>query len=150
MAINKVQMQRGMSLSEFMRHYGTQAQCEAALVALRWPQGFCCAGCGDRQASVFRRGNLPYWQCRACRKQTSLTAGTMFQGTRLPLTKWFLAIYLMTQSKTQIAALALMRHLNISWKAAWLLKHKLMETMFRREHNRPLRGEVSIDDAYLG
>ncbi|MBY8965954.1 IS1595 family transposase [Algiphilus sp. NNCM1] len=150
MAINKVQMQRGVSLSEFMARYGSEAQCEEALVALRWPEGFCCSACGHRQASTFRRGGLPYWQCCACRKQTSLTAGTMLQGTRLPLTKWFLAIYLMTQSKTQIAALALMRHLDISWKAAWLLKHKLMEAMFQREQTLPLRGIVSVDDAYLG
>ena len=150
MAINKVQMQRGMSLSAFMARYGTEAQCEEALAALRWPEGFRCSCCGHRQASTFRRGSLPYWQCCACRKQTSLTAGTMLQGTRLPLTKWFLAIYLMTQSKTQIAALALMRHLDISWKAAWLLKHKLMEAMFQREQGLPLRGIVVIDDAYLG
>lgn len=150
MTINKVQMQRGMSLSDFMEQYGTEAQCEEALIALRWPQGFCCPACGHERASTFLRGHRRYWQCRACRKQTSLTAGTMLEATSLPLTKWFLAIYLMTQAKTQIAAMELMRHLGISWKAAWLLKHKLMETMFQREQSRPLRGIVSIDDAYLG
>jgi transposase-like protein len=150
MAINKVQMQRGMSLSEFTQRYGTHTQCEAALIALRWPEGFVCPACGHRHASSFTRGTLRYWQCSDCRRQTSLYAGTMLQDTRLPLQTWFLAIYLLTQSKTQMAAMDLMRHLGITWRAAWLLKHKLMETMFRRERHKPLKGEVSIDDAYLG
>ena len=68
----------------------------------------------------------------------------------LPLTKWFLAIYLITQPKTNIAALALMRQLSISWKAAWLLKHKRMEAMAQREADRPLEGDIRVDDTYLG
>lgn len=150
MAINPIQMQKGMSLVRFMEQYGTEAQCEQALVTLRWPRGFRCPGCGHDGASEFRRGTLRVWQCCSCRRQTSLYAGTIFEHTRLPLTKWFLAIYLMTQSKTHIAALELRRHLGISWRAAWLLKHKLMEAMFQREQSQPLQGTVSIDDAYLG
>jgi hypothetical protein len=61
-----------------------------------------------------------------------------------------LAIYLVTQSKTNVAALALMRQLGVSWKPAWLLKHKLMEAMAQREADRPLQGDISVDDAYLG
>jgi hypothetical protein len=74
----------------------------------------------------------------------------MMHQSQLPLTKWFLAIYLVTQSKTNIAALALRRQLGISWKAAWLLKHKLMDAMRQREVGKPLAGDVRIDDAYLG
>lgn len=62
---------------------------------------------------------------------------------RLPMTKWYLAIYLITQSKTNIAALALIRQLGVSWKAAWLLKHKLMEVMAQREADHPLQGDIS-------
>lgn len=150
MAINKIQFQKGLSVSAFLRDYGTEQQCEAALIKARWPAGFVCPCCEHGVAYTFRRGHLPYWQCGACRHQTSLLAGTIFAHTRLPLTKWYLAIYLMTQSKTNIAALALMRHLGISWKAAWLLKHKLMEVMVQREADRPLTGDVRVDDAYLG
>ena len=74
----------------------------------------------------------------------------MMEHSRLPLTKWYLAIYLITQSKTNIAALALRRQLGISWRAAWLLKHKVMQAMYERELDRPLYGDVRIDDAYLG
>lgn len=150
MAINLVQFQKGLSLSEFMQQYGTDAQCEAALIQARWPAGFHCPECGCVHASEFRRNGLIYWQCRSCRRQTSLTSGTLMQHTRLALSKWFLAIYLVTQSKTQIAALALRRQVGVSWKAAWLLHHKLMEAMRQREATQPLAGDVRIDDAYLG
>lgn len=150
MAINPIQFQKGLSLSEFMSRYGTEAQCEAALLQLRWPSGFRCPSCGGVHASEFRRGSLLYWQCRRCRHQTSLTAGTLMQHTRLKLSQWFLGFYLVTQSKTQIAALALRRQLGITWKAAWLLQHKLMQAMQEREVGRLLHGDIRIDDAYLG
>lgn len=72
------------------------------------------------------------------------------EHSKLPLRKWLLAIYLVTQSKTEISALSLRRQLGITWKAAWLLKHKLMEVMQQTEANKPLQGDVRIDDAYLG
>ncbi|CAN7552761.1 IS1595 family transposase [Duganella sp. LjRoot269] len=150
MAINGIQFQKGMSLAQFMKEYGTEEQCEAALVKARWRDGFECPRCAHRLAYEFKRGATRYWQCKACRYQTSLRAGTVMEHGHLPLTTWFLAIYLMTQSKTNIAALALMRHLGVSWKAAWLLKHKLMEVMVQREAGQPLQGEVRADDAYLG
>jgi ribosomal protein L37AE/L43A len=150
MAINGIQFQKGLSLCDFLGRYGTEAQCRAALVEARWPGGFRCPACGDQTASTFRRDARRYWQCRACRHQCSLTSGTLLEHSRLPLTKWFLAIYLVTQSKTQIAALTLRRQLGVSWKAAWLLHHKLMEAMHQREATKPLSGDVRIDDAYLG
>lgn len=150
MAINPIQFQKGLSLSDFLARYGTEAQCEAALMEARWRNGFRCPACGGTNASEFRRSGLRYWQCGACRQQTSLTSGTLMHHTRLPLRKWFLAIYLVTQSKTQIAALALRRQVGISWKAAWLLHHKLMEAMRQRDAAQPLAGDVRVDDAYLG
>jgi len=82
--------------------------------------------------------------------QTSLRAGTVFDNTKLPLTQWFLAIYLLTQSKTNMAALELARHLGVCYRSAWRMKHKLMEVMRERETSRRLDGFVEIDDAYLG
>ena len=71
-------------------------------------------------------------------------------NSKLPLTTWYLAIYLMTQSKTNIAVLAMMRQIGITWKLAWLIKHKLMESMRQREENQSLQGDVRVDYAYLG
>jgi transposase-like protein len=150
MAINQIQFQEGMSLDQFMKEYGNEAQCEAALIRARWSNGYNCPQCNENKAIEFFRGRTRYWECQSCHHQTSLIAGTVLQQTQLPLTKWFLAIYLMTQSKTNIAALALRRQLGVSWKTAWLLKHKLMEAMHQREAEQPLQGDVRIDDAYLG
>ena len=112
MAINEIQFQKGLSLIQFMNEYGTETQCEAALAKARWQHGFECPRCAHALAYEFRRGGNRYWQCKACNHQTSLRAGTVMEHGRLPLTTWYLAIYLMTQSKTNIAALALMRHLG--------------------------------------
>jgi len=150
MAINPIQMQHGLSLPDFLAHYGTEAQCEEALKHARWPHGFHCPKCGGGTAREFTRGKTRYWECPACGHQTSLTSGTMMQQSQLPLTKWFLAVYLLTQSKNNVAALALRRELDITWRAAWLLKHKLMEAMRQREEGQPLSGDIRVDDAYLG
>lgn len=74
----------------------------------------------------------------------------MFQGTKLALTVWFLAIYLISQAKTGLSALALKRHLGVSYPTAWLVHHKLMQAMVEREERYVLDGEVQVDDAYLG
>lgn len=150
MAMNRVQFQRGLSMVEFMEQYGTDAQCEAALVASRWPQGFACPACGGPSSCSFRRQGRRYWQCASCRHQCSAISGTIFESTKLPLTRWFLAMHLLTQAKNNISALELMRHLGVSYPTAWLIKHKLMEVMRLREDGRKLTGRVEIDDAYLG
>jgi hypothetical protein len=150
MAMNKVQFQKGLSMAEFMDRYGSVEQCEQALMAWRWPQGFACPACGSGAHSTFRRGTLLYLQCSACRHQTSLISGTIFEATKLPLTRWFVAMHLLTQAKNNISALELMRHLGVSYRTAWLVKHKLMEVMRQREAGRWLSGRVEIDDAYLG
>jgi hypothetical protein len=150
MAINRIQFQRGLSMTEFMDRYGSEAQCEQALMASRWPDGFVCPRCDTDAHTPFRREGLLYLQCSACRHQCSLIAGTIFEHTKLELRRWFLAMHLLTQSKNNVSALELKRHLGVCYKTAWLLKHKLMEVMRLREDSRQLTGRVEIDDAYLG
>ncbi|WP_244904239.1 transposase, partial [Enterobacter kobei] len=99
MSINSVQFQAGLSMAEFIARYGTEAKCYRALYQWRWPQGFRCPACTGRARSRFRRGTTVYYQCRACRHQTTLTAGTMFEGTKLPLRTWLLALHLLTATK---------------------------------------------------
>jgi transposase-like protein len=150
MGINRVQFQPGLSMSAFLEQFGTEAKCYGALYRLRWPNGFRCPACGERGRSRFRRGSQIYYQCSACRHQTTLAAGTLFASTKLPLRKWMLALYLLTSTKTNLAALELMRHLGVNYKTAWRLKHKVMQAMAEREETRQLKGFVQIDDAYLG
>lgn len=150
MAMNRVQFQRGLSMAEFIDRYGTDEKCAAALVQSRWPTGFRCPDCGDERHSRFVREGRAYWQCHRCRSQTTVTSGTIFQASKLPLSRWFLAMHLLTQAKNNVSALELKRHLGVCYKTAWLVKHKLLEVMVAREERRVLDGRVEIDDAYLG
>lgn len=150
MPMNRVQFQPGLSLPEFNKLYGAEAQCEAALVQVRWPTGFSCPACGHGGHCLLPSRPRMTFQCNACHRQTSLIAGTVFQGSNLPLTTWFLAIYLLSQAKTGLSALALKRHLGVSYPTAWLIHHKLMQAMAEREDRYRLSGGVQIDDAYLG
>jgi hypothetical protein len=148
MARNPVQFQKGLSLIEFNRRYGTDEQCHAALVVMRWPDGFECPHCHGRKHSYSPARRI--FQSSACRVQTSVRAGTMFHKSRTPLVKWFLAIYPLTGAKNDIAALELARQIGVKWDIAWLIKQKLMEVMRQRNAAYKLEGEVQIDDAYLG
>lgn len=151
MPMNRVQFQPGLSMREFLSLYGTQELCEAALIARRWPRGFECPRCGVCQARTsFSRQGRRYWQCAGCQYQCSVLSGTVFEASKLPLTSWFLAMQLLTQSKNNVSALELKRHLGVSYRSAWLLKHKILEGMRLPEADRQLTGRVEIDDAYLG
>ena len=150
MPINQVQFQRGVPLAEFFQRYGTEEQCAVALAALRWPAGFRCPICSSDAHYVVSHGTRKLFQCRGCRHQASLTAGTIMDSTKLPLRTWFLAIYLISQDKTGLSALALKRQLGTSYRTAWLIHHKLMRTMALRDSEQPLTGLVQMDDAYLG
>ena len=147
-ARNKVQFQKGMSFPEFCRRYGSEEQCHAALVAMRWPDGFVCPMCGGAKHSYTEARRI--FQCSACRKQTSAKAGTIFHKSSTPLTKWFLAMHLITSAKNDIASLELSRQIGVNWDTAWLMKQKLMEAMRQRNSIYKLSGNVQIDDAYLG
>jgi len=129
MPMNRIQFQSGLSLVDFMRRFGTDDACQAALVAVRWPGGFVCPECGARRHSYFERGRERLWQCSACRKQTSLLSGTVFEHTKLPLRTWFVALYVLTQTKNNVSALELTRHLGVCYRTAWRIKHKLMVSM---------------------
>jgi hypothetical protein len=143
-----IQFQKGLSLPQFLEQYGTEEACREALFQLRWPDGFRCPDCDHHSHCELRSRSL--MQCHRCHHQTSLTAGTLFAHTQLPLTSWFLAMFLLTQSKTGLAALALARHLGVSYNTAWLVKHKLMQAMRERDDSKPLTGSVQIDDAFWG
>jgi ribosomal protein L37AE/L43A len=133
MAMNGVQFQRGLSMTAFLKDYGTEEQCERALEAMRWPEGYRCPICQGSRCSRYERGSRRYWQCSHCRHQTTVISGTIFEATKLPLTVWFLAMHLLAQSKNKVSALELKRHLGVSYPTAWAIKHKLMQVMVDRD-----------------
>jgi len=144
------QFQPGLSLTEFIATYGTEEQCEAVLEKSRWPKGYLCPKCSCGHPYIYRKNTLKVFQCSNCRKQVSLTEGTIFHSTKLPLVKWFQAMYFMTQNKNNVSALELKRHIGVGYSAAWRVKHKLMQVMYEREITTKLSGRVEVDDAYLG
>jgi transposase-like protein len=143
-----VQFQKGLSEPAFEALYGTHEQCLAVIVALRWPVGFVCPGCGHKQHSLIKTRGL--YQCSACRRQTSPIAGTIFAATKLPLRLWFRAIYHLTQTKQGISSIELGRRLGVTQTTAWKIKHKLAQVMLERNGSRKLTGRVEADDAYIG
>ncbi|MDX2309030.1 MAG: IS1595 family transposase [Hyphomicrobium sp.] len=148
MARNPVQMQKGLSLTEFQARYGSEEQCRAAVAAWRWPKGFMCPHCGSSDHAVVGKRQL--YLCHDCLTQTSLKAGTIFAKSLLPLTKWFQGMYLLTQSKNSISGLELARQLGVRPDTASLMRHKLMSVMSEREASRKLDGRVEMDDVVLG
>ena len=116
---------------------------EAALA-----RGFVCPSCGGTEGKWL--STRPKIQCRACRHQVSLTAGTIFHATKLPLTTWFLAMWLVATAKNGISSVELGRRLGIKQTNAWALKQKIMAVMAGRESAKRLDGRVEMDDAYLG
>jgi len=148
MAINKIQFQEGYSLFELFDNYGTDEQCRQALFDWKFPNGFICPECGAGSYCSLDKRNL--YQCNHCHHQTSVTCGTIFDSTKLPLNKWFLAIHLMTQMKTSISALELKRQLKVNYKTAWSMKQKIMQVMKEQDDSKPLSGVIQIDDVYWG
>lgn len=148
MARNRIQFQKGLSEARFATLYGTEERCREALARWRWPDGFICPRCGGREHCVLAHRDL--YQCNACRRQTSLTAGTIFDSTKVALTTWFRAMYLITQTKQGISSIELGRRLDVTQTTAWKIKTKLAEVMRISGEAERLDGRIEMDDAYLG
>lgn len=150
MAMSRVQFQASLSLPEFLQFYGTEENCEAALEQARWPDGFRCPRCECMECGLIHGRRHKRYQCRSCLHQATLTAGTILEATKLPLTIWLLAFYLVGQAKTGISSLALRRHLGVNYRTVWLVHFMIMQAMKERDGAYVLRGKVQLDDAYLG
>jgi transposase-like protein len=135
------------TIAEFESRFSTEAGCREYLVRLRWPDGFRCPKCGGAKASVVRD---TLFQCSACRCQTSVTAGTIFQDIRKPLTMWFRAMWYVTSQKNGASALGIQRVLGLgSYQTAWTWLHKLRCAMVRPDRDK-LSGWVEVDETYFG
>jgi transposase-like protein len=135
------------TMSEFVEQFQTEEACQAYLYDLRWPDGFCCPRCGHGESWRMERG---LYLCQRCRYQSSLTAGTIFAGTRKPLPQWFQAIWHVTNQKHGVSALGLQRALGLgSYHTAWTWLHKLRRAMVRPGRDR-LSGRVQVDETFIG
>lgn len=136
------------TLRQFQTDFATEEACQRYLAACRWPDGFICPRCGHGRA--YELVNQRRYQCAKCRHQVSLTSGTVLHRTKIPLTYWFWAAYLMTTDKRGVSALLLQRQLGLSrYETSWMMLHKLRRAMVSATRE-PLRGEVEVDDTWIG
>jgi len=134
-------------LRELEARFSTEAACREYLFQLRWPDGFRCPRCGETKSWPKGDGLV---RCAGCDYQISVTAGTVFQDSRLPLTLWFRAVWWVTSQKNGVSAMGLQRVLGLkSYKTAWTLLHKLRRAMVRPGRDR-LSGRVEVDEALVG
>lgn len=140
---------KDVNLVSLIDRYNTEDKCRDALEAIRWPGGVSCIRCGDTQVDAI--AGRAQWQCRSCDYQFSVTAGTIMHRSHLPLRKWFIAIYLMCESRKGMSANQLKRTLGVQYKTAWHLCHRIREAMGNDPFTGPtLIGIVEVDETMVG
>jgi transposase-like protein len=122
------------------------------LESLRWPNGPVCPHCGEFERTPYRlkSATRKLWKCAACRKQFTVTVGTIFEGSHIPLNKWLLAFYLLCSSKKGMSAHQLHRMLGITYKSAWFMAHRIRYAMEQPAFQTLLGGTVEVDETYIG
>lgn len=141
-------MEQAIDLCKLIEQYGSEDKCRIYLEQLRWPSGPLCTRCGalDRVYPILGRGQ---YVCDGCSYQFSVTAGTIFHDTHLPLWKWFLATYLLCESRKGMSANQMKRTLGVSYKTAWYLCHRIRAAMAEADGHK-LSGIVEVDETYIG
>src|SRR5579864_1772269 len=135
------------NLIKLFEKFNSEDRCREYLELLRWPNGVCCVRCGD--TSVWKLAKRHQYECNGCGYQFSATAGTVFHDSHLPLWKWFLAAYLICESKKGMSACQIQRTLGVSYKTAWYLCHRIRAAMLEVAPEK-LGGTVEIDETYVG
>jgi transposase-like protein len=140
-------MKNSVNLCSLIEQFGSEKKCREYLEALRWPDAIMCPRCASIKISTIKERNQ--FDCDACRYQFSVTAGTIFNDSHLPLWKWFLCVYLLCESKKGMSANQIKRTLGISYKTAWYLCHRIRAAM-KEVNPEPLSGIVEMDETYVG
>ena len=140
-------MKNSVNLSTLINQFGSESKCREYLEALRWPDMIMCPRC--RSINISKIVKRHQFDCDKCRYQFSVTAGTIFNDSHLPLWKWFLCVYLLCESKNGMSANQLKRVLGVSYKTAWYLCHRVRAAM-KEVNPGPLDGIVEMDDTLVG
>lgn len=143
----KQQTKHEMNLMQLIEDFQDEESCRRYLESLRWPDGVACPRCGDTKCNYTQTRNT--WECMGCGYHFSVTSGTMLHDTHLPLRKWMLAVYLMVEAKKGVSALQLKRSLNVAYKTAWYLCHRIRAAV-QDAYPMPLKGIVEIDETFVG
>ena len=136
-----------INLGSLVDRFHDEEACRKYMEELRWPDGVKCPRCGSNKLSRIKKRSQ--FDCDSCRYQFSVTAGTIFHDTHLPLWKWFLAVYLMVESKKGVSANQLKRTLGVSYKTAWYLSHRVRAAL-NEVDAQLLKGIVEVDETFVG
>ena len=115
----------------------------------RWGDVPTCPHCGSTRSSVWRN-RIGHYRCKDCRKVFCVKTGTIFMKTKIPLTKWLLAFYIIITARKGMSSMQLSKELGINYASAWLLGHKIRKAMETDECDYLLKGVVEIDETYIG
>jgi len=136
-----------MNLVKLVEQFSNEEKAREHLTELRWPEGVRCPRCDAEKVSPIK--DRPQYSCNACQYQFSVTSGTVFNDSHLPLWKWFLAVYIMTESKKGISACQMQRTLDVAYRTAWFLCHRIRSAI-KEVNPVPLSGTVEVDETYVG
>jgi transposase-like protein len=150
-------MATDLNLSTLAKEFSDEDTARELLEKWRWPNGAACPHCGGcdpykltPRATSKKPGRKGLYKCRACRKQFTVTVGTVFEDSRIPISKWMMGAHLLASSKKGISAHQLHRNLGISYKAAWFMAHRLRFAMASGPMAELLKGVVEADETYVG
>lgn len=141
-------IQQFSTLQEMMQAFGDEQRCIDHLRAIRWADGAYCPYCGCKRVYHFKDGRNH--KCKDCGKRFSIKVGTIFEDSKVPLSKWFTAIWLATSHKKGIASAQLARDIGVTQKTAWFMLHRLRHAAKTRSFNQPLAGTIEVDETYVG
>jgi transposase-like protein len=138
-----------VSLESFVARFHTEEACAEYLFQTKWPNGFACPRCDHRHCYKTTTRRLPLYECASCHHQASLTVGTVMEGSRTPLQKWFLACYLVSQPDS-INAIQLMETIHVTYKTAWSMLHKIRHAIGEEDASVLLSGLIQVQDTSNG
>lgn len=139
-----------MSLLSFQRQFSTEKTCHDYLFSLKWPKGYRCDRCGNDIYFKTKTRSHPLYECKRCRYQSTVLVGTVMEKTRTELVKWFLAMYLISHDKRGVSATRLSEEIEVTYKTAWLMLHKIRRAMKKRDEQYTLGNIIELDDAFFG
>lgn len=139
-----------MNLYQFQKQFTTNEKCEEYLFKLKWPDGYVCKKCGCKHYFTTKTRNLNLFECAQCGYQATVIVDTIFAKTRTELTKWFIAIFLFAYDKRSISSSMLSKQIDVTYKTAWLMLHKIRHSIQKHDEKYTLSGIIELDDAYIG
>jgi transposase-like protein len=148
-----------LNLASLAKHFSDEDKAREFLEAQRWPEGPICPHCGElnnayrlqpKESRKDKHVRAGVWKCGGCREQFTVTVGTIFEDSHIPLSKWLLAYHLLCASKKGMSAHQLHRMLKLTYRSAWFMAHRIRYTMSQEPLSSKLGGTFEVDETYIG